>query len=158
MYLTTELRRLAALFVVCGLLSSVAIGQPMAGPGSHVYWSDYGTSKIQRAKLDGSNIEDLVTGVNGPNGIAVDTLNGKVYWTDVGKIERADLDGANRETVVAGLDVPVGVDVDVPFSWLETKTSLFHSKITTPSNWQESCDSEAVYCELHSYMADHIGN
>ena len=41
--------------------------------------------KIQRANLDGSNIEDLVTqGVKSPDGIALDVAGGKMYWTDDG--------------------------------------------------------------------------
>ena len=38
-----------------------------------MYWTDRGTDKIQRADLDGSNVEDLVTsGLSGPFGIALD--------------------------------------------------------------------------------------
>ena len=34
--------------------------------------TDYVTDKIQRANLDGSAVEDLVTGLSGPYGIALD--------------------------------------------------------------------------------------
>lgn len=38
-----------------------------------MYWTDVGTHKIQRANLDGSNIEDLVTtGLRHPDAIALD--------------------------------------------------------------------------------------
>ena len=38
-----------------------------------MYWTDFGTGKIQRADLDGSNIEDLITtGLSSPLGIALD--------------------------------------------------------------------------------------
>ena len=49
-----------------------------------MYWTDdRRTDKIQRANLDGSNIEDLVTqGLSGPAGIALDVEGGKMYWTD----------------------------------------------------------------------------
>ncbi|MCE2438122.1 MAG: hypothetical protein J4F39_01710, partial [Candidatus Latescibacteria bacterium] len=37
-----------------------------------MYWADGGTDKIQRADLDGSNVEDLVTtGLDNPSGIAL---------------------------------------------------------------------------------------
>ena len=56
-----------------------------------MYWTDYSASKIQRANLDGSGVEDLVTsGLSNPFGIALDVAGGKMYWTDEGtdKIQR----------------------------------------------------------------------
>ena len=51
--------------------------------GGKVYWTDAGTEKIQRANLDGSQVEDLVTiGLNNPRGLALDIAGGKMYWTD----------------------------------------------------------------------------
>ena len=66
-----------------------------------VYWTD-GT-RIRRANLVGSNVEDLVTtGVVSPRGIALHPAAGEMYWTDVGidMIKRANLDGTN----VSGTD------------------------------------------------------
>lgn len=40
-----------------------------------MYWTDEGTNKIQRANLDGSGVEDLVTAI--PRGIALDLGAGK---------------------------------------------------------------------------------
>ena len=43
-----------------------------------MYWTDSGTDKVQRANLDGSHIEDIVTtGLRTPKGIAVDPEGGK---------------------------------------------------------------------------------
>ena len=83
----------------------VGIGAP-AGPApalSHIYWTDWVTHKIQRANSDGSNIQDLVTGLNNPDGIALDVDEGKIYWADLNahKIQRANLDGSNIETLIA---------------------------------------------------------
>ena len=40
-------------------------------------------SKIQRANLDGTGVEDLVTsGLAAPKDIALDVAGRKVYWTD----------------------------------------------------------------------------
>ena len=36
-----------------------------------MYWTDSGTEKIQRANLDGSNGENLVTRLRDPGGIAL---------------------------------------------------------------------------------------
>ena len=43
-----------------------------------------GTGKIQRATLDGSNIEDLVTGLDYPASIALDIAGGHMYWDGLG--------------------------------------------------------------------------
>ena len=92
----------------------VLVVDPDAPP---IYWTDTGTHKIQRANLDGSNIEDLVTqGVSWPDGIALDVVGGKMYWTDdwAKKIQRANLDGSNIEDLVTqGLSWPNGIALDV---------------------------------------------
>ena len=68
------------------------IGLALDLAGGKMYWTDYATDKIQRANLDGSGVEDLVTsGLDWPVGIALDLAGGKMYWTDRGtdKIQRA---------------------------------------------------------------------
>ena len=89
---------------------------PPAG-ASKLYWTDWGTNKIQRANLDGSGIEDLISGggLDGPDGLALDMAGGKMYWTDAGanKIQRADLNGSNVEDLVTGLGIPYGLALDV---------------------------------------------
>ena len=106
----------------CSAAVSVTVAsQPPPPPttvASKLYWTDWGTDKIQRADLDGSNVEDLVSsaGLNGPDGLALDMAGGKMYWTDAGtsKIQRADLDGSNVEDLItSGLSVPYGLAVDV---------------------------------------------
>ena len=83
--------------------------------GGKMYWTNGGTDTIQRANLDGSNIEDLVTGLSYPQGIALDVSGGKMYWTDWGTdtIQRANLDGSNVEDLVTGLSYPQGIALDV---------------------------------------------
>lgn len=93
-----------------------------SGSTPKMYWTDVGTHKIQRANLDGSNIEDLITtGLIYPQGIALDLTGRKMYWTDGGtdKIQRANLDGSNVEDLIAtGLTSsptgPEGIALDVP--------------------------------------------
>ena len=79
----------------------------------HVYWTDWGTDKIQRANLDGSNIKDLIIGTDSPGGLALDVDEGKIYWTDEGKIQRANLDGSNIETLVTGLENATDLALDL---------------------------------------------
>ena len=86
-----------------------------------IYWTDWRTGKIQRATLDGSYIEGLVTGLNSPTSIALDIAGGHMYWTDertdrragTGKIQRATLDGSNVEDLVTGLDYPASIALDI---------------------------------------------
>jgi DNA-binding beta-propeller fold protein YncE len=87
--------------------------------------NDDGTGSIKRANLDGTEVEELVTGLDGPVGIALDT--GKMYWTEGGamttdtkaanddgdgKIKRANRDGTEVEELVIGLDGPQGMALD----------------------------------------------
>ena len=69
---------------------------------SKMYWTDMGTDTIQRADLDGSNVETLISGVNSSS-LALDAAEGKMYYATRGKIQRADLDGSNVETLVTGV-------------------------------------------------------
>ena len=87
--------------------------------GGKMYWTLWvgpDRSKIQRANLDGSNVEDVVTGLREPMAIALDTAGEKMYWTDTwhSKIRRANLDGSNVEDIVIdGLNSPHGIALDV---------------------------------------------
>ena len=40
--------------------------------GGKMYWTDWRSDKIQRSNLDGSDVEDLVTGLSPPEGIALE--------------------------------------------------------------------------------------
>jgi Low-density lipoprotein receptor repeat class B len=68
-----------------------------------IYWTDVQNCKIQRANIDGSNIENLITfGLFYPSAIALDLVNRHMYWTDSyfsHVINRANLDGTNVQTV-----------------------------------------------------------
>ena len=88
----------------------------VAPDASLIYWTDFETKKIQRANLDGSNVQDLITqGLGAPGGIALDVTGGKMYWADWGtdKIQRANLDGSNVQDLVTGLTALYGIALDV---------------------------------------------
>lgn len=86
-------------------------------PAAHImYWTNRLPGRIQRAHLDGADVEDLVTFDGWPIGIALDPVDGKVYWTQTGpnRVRRADLDGSNVEDVATVLHaVTTGVAVDI---------------------------------------------
>ena len=84
-----------------------------------MYWTDWDatTDRIQRANLDGTNIETLIptgSGLLTPGGIALDVAGGKMYWTDYirGSIQRANLDGTNIETLIS-VNAPVRLALDI---------------------------------------------
>ena len=119
----------------------VLVVDPDAPP---IYWSDYGTDKIQRVNFHGSNIEDLVTrGLRTPSGIALDVSAGKMYWTDYGmdKIQRANLDGSNIEALVTrGLRDPIGIALDVvggKMYWTDAETDKIQRSNLDGSNIED---------------------
>jgi DNA-binding beta-propeller fold protein YncE len=90
--------------------------------GGKVYWCDRGdvgdkkvNPKVMRSNLDGSSVETLVSAdLISPVGIALDTVNGKLYFTDryANNIRRANLDGTKVEVVVKDTKYPVDLAFD----------------------------------------------
>ena len=84
-----------------------------------MYWS--ADNVIRRADINGSGIELLVSDA-GASGIALDLVNGKMYWTRRGggtddSIHRANLDGSNNQAILTNgaplrFDTPLGIAVD----------------------------------------------
>ena len=102
------------------VLSILSILHPITSSAQespiYMYWADNGTNKIQRANLDGTNVQDIhATGLEGPEGIAIDITGGKMYWTDhdTDKIQCSNLDGTNVEDLVTGLEAPLGIALDL---------------------------------------------
>lgn len=80
-----------------------------------LYWTDIGAKRIQRASVDGSNVETLVdTNLESPSGIALDTLNEHIYWCDhgTGKVQRCNFNGGPVQDLVTGLSYPQGLALD----------------------------------------------
>ena len=103
----------------CSRSVTITVQQPaQTQTAGAIYWTDWDTNKIQRAHLNGSNVQDLITtGLGSPYGIALDVAGGKMYWADAGtaKIQRANLDGSNIQNLVPlGLGLPICIALDVP--------------------------------------------
>ncbi|XP_025083263.1 low-density lipoprotein receptor-related protein 4-like isoform X2 [Pomacea canaliculata] len=70
-----------------------------------MYWSDWGaTPRIERANYDGTGRKTLVSGfqyLHWPNGLALDTVAGRLYWADgfADKIGWTDLEGTNVSVI-----------------------------------------------------------
>ena len=86
------------------------IGIALDVDGEKIYWAGSWSGKIQRADLDGQNVEILFDPIaREPHGIAL--YLDKIYWTDwmKGTIQRADFDGQNIEVLIAGLKRPMDI-------------------------------------------------
>jgi len=82
-----------------------------------IYWTEQmskNRGKIKRANLDGSNVQVLATPFGVPRSIALDTLQGMLYWTDSqGRIQRSNLNGRQIKNLVRNLDSPDNITIDV---------------------------------------------
>ncbi len=90
-------------------------------PAGKIYWTTvhFKSGFIQRANLDGTDVEDFIstTGeLGGPpiEGLALDLSAGKVYWSQWGgTIHRIDLDRANYEVLITSSSTALGIALDV---------------------------------------------
>jgi hypothetical protein len=86
-----------------------------------LFFLEVSGNRIQVMNADGSERQTIVTNCRIPDGIAVDTEAGHIYWTNMGvphlndgSIERADLDGRNRVVIVplGGTHTPKQIHLD----------------------------------------------
>ena len=131
---------------------TVATQTPPAAGASKLYWTDWGTDKIQRSNLDGSGVEDVVSGagLDGPDGLALDMAGGKIYWTDAGanKIQRANLDGSGVEDLVTGLGIPYGLALDVSggrMYWTDRQTNRIQRADLSGANVEDLVTSGLTF-------------
>ena len=114
-------RVLLALLVVgaCSLTEARTRGGDLRG---RLFFLDIRGGRVVSSLPDGSEVKTLISGRTGiPDGIAVDTERGHIYWTimgkaaeDDGRIERADLDGSHLTTIVppGGTFTPKQLKID----------------------------------------------
>ena len=96
--------------------SGVIQGLAVAGGLDKMFWASAGDGVIRQSSLSGLNVSNLVTGLLSPNDVAVDTVGGLIYWTEIDgdRIGRANLDGTNKTFLVstgAGT-APAGLALD----------------------------------------------
>jgi low density lipoprotein receptor-related protein 5/6 len=68
-----------------------------------MYWSDWGKlGRIERAAMDGSRHTAILEKLGRANGLTIDFVEGRLYWTelDTPAIESSDLSGQNRRSIV----------------------------------------------------------
>ena len=110
------MKNMASMFTVASLVLIVVLVSCGDSEESMptMYWTDFGTNIIQRANIDGTDVQELVTGLGAPIDIAIDVSAGKMYWTnrDTDMIQRANLDGSDVEDLYTGIDMPYGIALD----------------------------------------------
>ena len=90
----------------------------------NIYWAANnggpGAPTIRRANLDGGNVQTIISGPFGPMGVAVDSADGRLFWTDstLHKVQTSNLDGSSGitdlvvEPAVGFIGSPQGITVD----------------------------------------------
>lgn len=81
-----------------------------------LYWSDITGQMIKSSKLNGSAIEEFIaTDAKSAEGLTIDWINRKIYWTDSGlkRVMSADLSNGTHVTTIANtsLSNPRGIAV-----------------------------------------------
>ena len=112
-----------------GLINPRGLGVDVIG--GKMYWADAATGKIQRANLDGSDMQDLITGRPFMADLELDLTAGKIYWTEPnhGTLWCADLNGDNVKDVRTGLNLPYYFEIDTTGNsvyWAELNNSVIH--------------------------------
>lgn len=101
--------------ICCLLLGACLLGMSCPSEAQHLYWTNHTTGKIQRANLDGSQIQDVLTGLNSPSALAIDFPNQMIYWSELAPtpiLRRAHLDGSNPQTLLSTPGEPLDIALD----------------------------------------------
>jgi sugar lactone lactonase YvrE len=81
-----------------------------------MYWtiSGAGPNKVQKSKLDGTQVQDVLTDLTATGDLLLDADAGKLYVTlmDEGKIIEVNTDGSQRRDFVTGLSAPDELALD----------------------------------------------
>ena len=105
-----------------------------------IYWTEKmgkNRGKIKRSNLDGSNVEILATPYGMPRSIAVDTMQGMLYWTDSrGRIQQSNLNGKQIKNLIRNLDSPEYIVVDAArgkLYWTESPGNIRRANLNGKS-------------------------
>ncbi|KAM4747690.1 low-density lipoprotein receptor-related protein 6 isoform 5-T5 [Rhinophrynus dorsalis] len=77
-----------------------------------MYWTEWGGKpKIDRAAMDGSERVTLVPNVGRANGLTIDYVERRLYWTDLDTnlIESSNMQGLERDVIADDLPHPFGL-------------------------------------------------
>ncbi|KAL8592230.1 hypothetical protein ACOMHN_030905 [Nucella lapillus] len=79
----------------------LAVAVDMDCVHGEVYWTDAAAGIIRKASLNGSDAQDVLSGLGSPEGIAIDPVSRVLYYTDsrLDVVGAALLDGSYRKTL-----------------------------------------------------------
>ncbi|OQX75234.1 MAG: hypothetical protein B6D64_12015 [Bacteroidetes bacterium 4484_276] len=110
---------------------------------SKIFWTDAQTGKIQSSNMDGTDVQDIVTGATDPRFISMNAEEKNTfYFTMDEKIMRVKEDGSNLETVITGLSYPMGIvfnddDGILKMYWADVVDSTIYRANKDGSNVEE---------------------
>jgi hypothetical protein len=109
-------RKIILTILAAAVLAALALLiAPPHAHGNFVYWANNtNPGSIGRAKINGTGANNnVITGLNAPEAVAVDSKF--IYWAETGanRIGRANLDGSgsNPNFITTGVDGPFGIAV-----------------------------------------------
>ncbi|VDH93302.1 Hypothetical predicted protein, partial [Mytilus galloprovincialis] len=149
-----------------------------------IYWTEVSPGKISRQVLvkirylptsSATNLEDIVLdNIDIPDGIAVDSVNDHIYWTDKGlkRIMRSNLDGSDKTLILGtGLENPRAIELDTANRWIyfsdwgstpKIEKCMFDGSnrqaiITTDVKWPngialDRCNKRLYWCDAGLYQ------
>lgn len=98
----------AAAEAILDISGKRGVGLAWDSVNQKIYYSDFENSdqgKIWRMNEDGSELQEIVSGISDPYSIALNVDDGKVYWADdAGNVSRANLDGSGLEREFIHID------------------------------------------------------
>ena len=81
----------------------VAVDDVPGFAAERVYWTSSTNGRVLSCKTDGTDTKALVSDLDYPTSVAVDRLEGKVYFASEAGIHRMNLDGTERELIFPGV-------------------------------------------------------
>ena len=108
---------------------------PVPLPHPPMYWANTDTGTLHR--LVGTEVENLLPGVQNATNLAVDVVNERLYWTEqtgknTGKIKSANLDGSNVQVLTTLKSIPYSIAVDTMRSnlyWTNSRGRIQRSNL-----------------------------
>ncbi|XP_021711657.1 very low-density lipoprotein receptor isoform X4 [Aedes aegypti] len=120
---------------------------------NHIYFTDIKKATIELTNFDGNMGKILIKDdLEIPRAIALDPIDGWMYWTDWGttpRIERAGMDGTHRQVIVTyEVKWPNGITLDL----VRKRVYWVDAKLNTIS----SCDYDGSKRTVVLYSADYL--
>ena len=102
---------------VSGLVTQSSYGMVLDTLNQKLYMSDVSANKIFRSNLDGTELETFRSGLDSPNGMAIDYLNNQLYFDSSNGVQRANMNATDvsqkEDFVTAQANDPEGVAIDL---------------------------------------------